>query len=134
MIVKEELCDEFKELIDKYDLDIDEMNRRIEQFHPIIEDIYDMSIEKQILVEITDDNDPGIEDIDLVFFMTKQGLVSTYDRVINEPENANEAFNKIVRSDNDIYTNITGLAFETLFEMNIIESTEDGYKLNIEKE
>ena len=24
--------------------------------------------------------------------------------------------------------------FETLFEMNIIESTEDGYKLNIEKE
>lgn len=134
MIVKEELCDEFKELIDKYDLDIDEMNRRIEQFHPIIEDIYDMSIEKQILVEITDDNDPGIEDIDLVFFMTKQGLVSTYDRVINEPENANEAFNKIIRNDNDIYTNITGLAFETLFEMNIIESTEDGYKLNIEKE
>lgn len=134
MIVKEELCDEFKELIDKYDLDIDEMNRRIEQFHPIIEDIYDMSIEKQILVEITDDNDPGIEDIDLVFFMTKQGLVSTYDRVINEPENADEAFNKIIRSDNDIYTNITGLAFETLFEMNIIESTEDGYKLNIEKE
>ncbi len=134
MIVKEELCDEFKELIDKYDLDIDEMNRRIEQFHPIIEDIYDMSIEKQILVEITDDNDPGIEDIDLVFFMTKQGLVSTYDRVINEPENADEAFNKIIRNDNDIYTNITGLAFETLFEMNIIESTEDGYKLNIEKE
>ena len=134
MIVKEELCDEFKELIDKYDLDIDEMNRRIEQFHPIIEDIYDMSIEKQILVEITDDNDPGIEDIDLVFFMTKQGLVSTYERVINEPENADEAFNKIIRSDNDIYTNITGLAFETLFEMNIIESTEDGYKLNIEKE
>lgn len=134
MIVKEELCDEFKELIDKYDLDVDEMNRRIEQFHPIIEDIYDMSIEKQILVEITDDNDPGIEDIDLVFFMTKQGLVSTYDRVINEPENADEAFNKIIRSDNDIYTNITGLAFETLFEMNIIESTEDGYKLNIEKE
>ena len=134
MIVKEELCDEFKELIDKYDLDIDEMNRRIEQFHPIIEDIYDMSIEKQILVEITDDNDPGIEDIDLVFFMTKQGLVSTYERVINEPENADEAFNKIIRNDNDIYTNITGLAFETLFEMNIIESTEDGYKLNIEKE
>ena len=134
MIVKEELSDEFKELIDKYDLDIDEMNRRIEQFHPIIEDIYDMSIEKQILVEITDDNDPGIEDIDLLFFMTKQGLVSTYDRVINEPENADEAFNKIIRSDNDIYTNITGLAFETLFEMNIIESTEDGYKLNIEKE
>lgn len=134
MIIKEELCDEFKELIDKYDLDIDEMNRRIEQFHPIIEDIYDMSIEKQILVEITDDNDPGIEDIDLVFFMTKQGLVSTYDRVINEPENANEAFNKIIRNDNDIYTEITGLAFETLFEMNIIESTEDGYKLNIEKE
>lgn len=134
MIVKEELCDEFKELIDKYDLDINEMNRRIEQFHPIIEDIYDMSIEKQILVEITDDNDPGIEDIDLVFFMTKQGLVSTYDRVINEPKNANEAFNKIIRNDNDIYTNITGLAFETLFEMNIIESTEDGYKLNIEKE
>lgn len=134
MIVKKELCDEFKELIDKYDLDINEMNRRIEQFHPIIEDIYDMSIEKQILVEITDDNDPRIEDIDLVFFMTKQGLVSTYDRVINEPENADEAFNKIIRNDNDIYTNITGLAFETLFEMNIIESTEDGYKLNIEKE
>lgn len=37
MIVKEELCDEFKELIDKYDLDIDEMNRRIEQFHPMMD-------------------------------------------------------------------------------------------------
>lgn len=134
MIVKEELCDEFKELIDKYDLDINEMNRRIEQFHPIIEDVLDSYEVKEIIVVIEDDNRPGIEDIDLVFFMTKQGLVSTYEHVINEPENADEAFNKIVRSDNDIYTNITGLAFETLFEMNIIESTEDGYKLNIEKE
>ncbi len=134
MIVKEELCDEFKELIDKYDLDIDEMNRRIEQFHPIIEDVLDAYESKEIIVVIEDDNRPGIEAIDLVFFMTKQGLVSTYEHVINEPENADEAFNKIVRSDNDIYTNITGLAFETLFEMNIIESTEDGYKLNIEKE
>ena len=89
---------------------------------------------KEIIVTIEDYNNPGIEDIDLVFFMTKQGLVSTYERVINEPENADEAFNKIIRNDNDIYTNITGLAFETLFEMNIIESTEDGYKLNIEKE
>lgn len=134
MIVKEELCDEFKELIDKYDLDIDEMNRRIEQFHPIIEDVLDSYKSKEIIVVIEDDNRPGIEDIDLVFFMTKQGLVSTYEHVINEPENADEAFNKIIRNDNDIYTNITGLAFETLFEMNIIESTEDGYKLNIEKE
>lgn len=134
MIVKEELCDEFKELIDKYDLDIDEMNRRIEQFHPIIEDVLDAYESKEIIVVIEDDNRPGIEAIDLVFFMTKQGLVSTYEHVINEPENADEAFNKIIRSDNDIYTNITGLAFETLFEMNIIESTEDGYKLNIEKE
>lgn len=134
MIVKEELCDEFKELIDKYDLDIDEMNRRIEQFHPIIDDVLDSYEEKEIIVAIEDYNHPGIEDIDLVFFMTKQGLVSTYERVINEPENADEAFNKIIRNDNDIYTNITGLAFETLFEMNIIESTEDGYKLNIEKE
>lgn len=134
MIVKEELCDEFKELIDKYDLDIDEMNRRIEQFHPIIEDVLDAYKSKEIIVVIEDDNRPGIEAIDLVFFMTKQGLVSTYEHVINEPENADEAFNKIVRNDNDIYTNITGLAFETLFEMNIIESTEDGYKLNIEKE
>lgn len=134
MIVKEELCDEFKELIDKYDLDIDEMNRRIEQFHPIIDDVLDSYESKEIIVTIEDDNRPGIEDIDLVFFMTKQGLVSTYERVINEPENADEAFNKIIRNDNDIYTNITGLAFETLFEMNIIESTEDGYKLNIEKE
>lgn len=134
MIVKEELCDEFKELIDKYDLDIDEMNRRIEQFHPIIEDVLDAYESKEIIVVIEDDNRPGIEAIDLVFFMTKQGLVSTYEHVINEPENADEAFNKIVRNDNDIYTNITGLAFETLFEMNIIESTEDGYKLNIEKE
>lgn len=134
MIVKEELCDEFKELIDKYDLDIDEMNRRIEQFHPIIEDVLDAYESKEIIVVIEDDNRPGIEAIDLVFFMTKQGLVSTYEHVINEPENADEALNKIIRSDNDIYTNITGLAFETLFEMNIIESTEDGYKLNIEKE
>lgn len=134
MIVKEELCDEFKELIDKYDLDVDEMNRRIEQFHPIIEDVLDAYESKEIIVVIEDDNHPGIEDIDLVFFMTKQGLVSTYEHVINEPENADEAFNKIIRNDNDIYTNITGLAFETLFEMNIIESTEDGYKLNIEKE
>lgn len=134
MIVKEELCDEFKELIDKYDLDVDEMNRRIEQFHPIIEDVLDAYESKEIIVVIEDDNHPGIEAIDLVFFMTKQGLVSTYEHVINEPENADEAFNKIVRNDNDIYTNITGLAFETLFEMNIIESTEDGYKLNIEKE
>ncbi len=134
MIVKEELCDEFKELIDKYDLDIDEMNRRIEQFHPIIDDILDSYESKEIIVVIEDDNHPGIEAIDLVFFMTKQGLVSTYEHVINEPENADEAFNKIIRNDNDIYTNITGLAFETLFEMNIIESTEDGYKLNIEKE
>lgn len=134
MIVKEELCDEFKELIDKYDLDINEMNRRIEQFHPIIDDVLDVYESKEIIVVIEDDNHPGIEDIDLVFFMTKQGLVSTYERVINEPENADEAFNKIIRNDNDIYTNITGLAFETLFEMNIIESTEDGYKLNIEKE
>lgn len=134
MIVKEELCDEFKELIDKYDLDIDEMNRRIEQFHPIIEDVLDAYESKEIIVVIEDDNRPGIEAIDLVFFMTKQGLVSTYEHVINEPENADEAFNKIVRNDNDIYTNITGLAFETLFEMNIIEPTEDGYKLNIEKE
>ena len=134
MIVKEELCDEFKELIDKYDLDVDEMNRRIEQFHPIIDDVLDSYESKEIIVMIEDDNRPGIEDIDLVFFMTKQGLVSTYERVINEPENADEAFNKIIRNDNDIYTNITGLAFETLFEMNIIESTEDGYKLNIEKE
>ena len=134
MIVKEELCDEFKELIDKYDLDIDEMNRRIEQFHPIIDDVLDSYETKEIIVTIEDYNHPGIEDIDLVFFMTKQGLVSTYERVINEPENADEAFNKIIRNDNDIYTNITGLAFETLFEMNIIESTEDGYKLNIEKE
>lgn len=134
MIVKEELCDEFKELIDKYDLDIDEMNRRIEQFHPIIEDVLDAYESKEIIVVIEDDNRPGIEAIDLVFFMTKQGLVSTYEHVINEPENADEAFNKIIRSDNDIYTNITDLAFETLFEMNIIESTEDGYKLNIEKE
>lgn len=134
MIVKEELCDEFKELIDKYDLDIDEMNRRIEQFHPIIEDVLDAYESKEIIVVIEDDNRPGIEAIDLVFFMTKQGLVSTYEHVINEPENADEAFNKIIRSDNDIYTNITDLAFETLFEMNIIEPTEDGYKLNIEKE
>lgn len=134
MIVKEELCDEFKELIDKYDLDIDEMNRRIEQFHPIIDDVLDSYEAKETIVVIEDDNHPGIEDIDLVFFMTKQGLVSTYEHVINEPENADEAFNKIIRNDNDIYTNITGLAFETLFEMNIIESTEDGYKLNIEKE
>lgn len=134
MIIKEELCDEFKELIDKYDLDIDEMNRRIEQFHPIIDDVLDSYEAKKIIVAIEDYNHPGIEDIDLVFFMTKQGLVSTYERVINEPENADEAFNKIIRNDNDIYTNITGLAFETLFEMNIIESTEDGYKLNIEKE
>ena len=134
MIVKEELCDEFKELIDKYDLDINEMNRRIEQFHPIIEDVLDAYESKEIIVMIEDYNHPGIEDIDLVFFMTKQGLVSTYKDVINEPENADEAFNKIIRNDNDIYTNITGLAFETLFEMNIIESTEDGYKLNIEKE
>ena len=134
MIVKEELCDEFKELIDKYDLDIDEMNRRIEQFHPIIKDVLDLYESKEILVLIEDYNDPGIVDIDLVFFMTKQGLVSTYKDVINEPEDADEAFNKIIRNDNDIYTNITGLAFETLFEMNIIESTEDGYKLNIEKE
>ena len=134
MIVKEELCDEFKELIDKYDLDVNEMNRRIEQFHPIIDDVLDSYEAKEIIVTIEDYNNPGIEDIDLVFFMTKQGLVSTYERVINEPENADEAFNKIIRSDNDIYMNITGLAFETLFEMNIIESTEDGYKLNIEKE
>ena len=134
MIIKEELCDEFKELIDKYDLDINEMNRRIEQFHPIIEDVLDAYESKEIIVMIEDYNHPGIEDIDLVFFMTKQGLVSTYKDVINEPENADEAFNKIIRNDNDIYTNITGLAFETLFEMNIIESTEDGYKLNIEKE
>lgn len=134
MIVKEELCDEFKELIDKYDLDIDEMNRRIEQFHPIIDDVLDSYEEKEIIVMIEDDNHPGIEDIDLVFFMTRQGLFSTYERVINEPENADEAFNKIIRSDNDIYTNITDLAFETLFEMNMIEPTEDGYKLNIEKE
>lgn len=134
MIVKEELCDEFKELIDKYDLDIDEMNRRIEQFHPIIEDVLDAYESKEIIVVIEDDNRPGIEAIDLVFFMTRQGLFSTYEHVINEPENADEAFNKIIRSDNDIYTNITDLAFETLFEMNIIEPTEDGYKLNIEKE
>ena len=110
------------------------MNRRIEQFHPIIADVLDSYEAKEIIVTIEDYNHPGIEDIDLVFFMTKQGLVSTYERVINEPENADEAFNKIIRNDNDIYTNITGLAFETLFEMNIIESTEDGYKLNIEKE
>ena len=134
MIVKEELCNDFKELIKKYDLDIDEMNRRIEQFNPIIDDVLDSYEAKEIIVAIEDDNHPGIVDIDLVFFMTKQGLVSTYEHVINEPRNADEAFNKIIRNDNDIYTNITGLAFETLFEMNIIESTEDGYKLNIEKE
>ena len=134
MIVKEELCDEFKELIDKYDLDIDEMNRRIEQFHPIIDDVLDSYEAKEIIVTIEDYNNPGIEDIDLVFFMTTQGLLPPYERDINEQKNTEEAFNKIIRNDNDIYTNITGLAFETLFEMNIIESTEDGYKLNIEKE